>query len=153
MLYLIKTIRMRKFILLCLFVIAAITISAQDYTLSAPGVTQINDVTLASAATSSKTILLKIPDGNVYNYQFQWSYSQLSGTSEVWVDTYFSNDGSNWELIARAAGDTLKSGNVVDLHEDNDGFPYRYLKVLLTAKTATQSTHVHGFIYLTPYRY
>jgi hypothetical protein len=142
---------MKRFIFLCLFVITVIAVSAQDYTLNKPGVTQINDATLSSAATSSKTILLKIPDGHYYNYQFQWSYTELSGTSEVWVDTYCSNDGSNWEAIARAAGDTLKSGNAVCLHEDNDGFAYRYLKVLLTAKTATQSTHVHGFIYLTPF--
>lgn len=153
MLHLIKTIKMKKLILLCLFVVAAITLSAQDYVLSAPGVYSVMDDTVASAQTDNSTIELKIPDGNVWNYQLALYYTQLSGTSEVWVDTYYSLDCSNWELITRVAGDTLKSGNAVCLHEDNDGFPYRYLRVLITAKTATQSTRVRGSLYLTPYRY
>jgi hypothetical protein len=145
---------MKRLFLLCLFVVAAITLSAQNYTLAAPGVTNIVDDTVASAGTDSRYVLLKIPDGNVWNFQLMLYYTQLSGTSEVWIDTYCSNDGSNWELaVARAAGDTLKNGNTVCLHEDNDGFPYRYFKVLYTAKTAIQSTRVRGYLYLTPYRY
>ena len=143
---------MKRLILLCLFVVAAIALGAQDYTLYKPGVTNIIDDTVTSAGSDDCTVLLKI-DGNVWNYQLMLYYTQISATSEVWIDTYYSNDGTNWEIIARAAGDTLKSGNTVCLHEDSDGFPYRYLKVLYTAKTATQTTRVRGYLYLTPYRY
>jgi hypothetical protein len=143
---------MKKLIFLCLFIVAAIMAGAQDYTLFRPGVTNIIDDTVASAGTDDATILLKIND-NVWNYQLQMIYTQLSGTSEVWVDVAYSLDGTNWETASRAAGDTLKSGNAVCLKEDNDGFPYRYLKVTYTGKTQTQSTRVRGWLYLTPYRY
>lgn len=144
---------MKRLFLLFLFAVAAIAVSAQDYTLYKAGITQIVDDTVASAGTDSRTVLLKIPDGHVWNYKLQIIYTQLSGTSEVYPIVSYSLDGSNWEAITAVAGDTLKSGNAVIMKEDSDGFPYRYLKVAYTAKTQTQSTRIRAWLYLLPHRY
>ena len=142
-----------KKVLLFFFVIGlalATTAQTVDYTMynqSSP--LTVVGCTLASAGADTTIIEIKKDKYNINQcYNFTTFATQISGTSEVWVDIYGANELTYGAFELIEAEDTLVTGSFMNSSTDTDGYVYRYLMVIITAKTQTQSTKVDGQLYI-----
>jgi len=130
----------------------SLSVDAQDYSLGVKNVkvTQIISAdTLASAGADTVDIKLYTIGNKTVNFSLQTISANVSGTSEGYTDLYKSNDNVNWELVAtRTAADTLNSSNLVNFRTDVDGYDARYLRLIITNKTQTQSTIYNSYLYI-----
>lgn len=140
------------FSLLIVFTICTQAQISLDFTTQKAGAFQIFDSTvLTSADTDTVDIYIKTVKGQRWNYGLVFNAIQNSGTSEVWVDTWVANHyyQKGFSLITRAAGDTLNASFGLYLEKEKDNFSFKFLRVIVTAKTASQNTTINGWINIT----
>ena len=120
------------------------SLSAQDFTKSSVGVFNLVSDTIDDTEANDTTVLLKVPRGHPWGISVQLVATTISGTMDIDIAYQGSNDGSNYTTIST---DSLATGDVSDLFNDEGGFPYRYFRVLRTG-VGTQSTTMTGYMYL-----
>ncbi len=105
--------------------------------------------TLASAGADTVILEVKKDNENVnLCYNFTTYATQISGTSEAWVDIYGANELTYGAFELIEAEDTLVTGAFMNSSIDTDGYIYRYFMIIITAKTQTQSTQIDGQFYI-----
>lgn len=129
--------------------------SAQDFTIHKPGVTQIvtND-TIANTGTDDVVVKFAVPSGsaNAFNYAMQMTATTISGTPAIVPQLAYSVDGTNYVNIANVASDTLVAAQgLSNIKVDGDGFYCPYLRVTYTGY-GTQSTKVNAYLYVLLYK-
>lgn len=140
--------KMRKVLFILALLVAAISIQAQDYTITgvtAPLQVVTND-TITDTGADTVDILLKIPHFEPWGLSAQVVCTNATGTTDIDVDIYSSIDGTNYHLIDTE--DNVLTANSAEL-EDVDGYTGRYLRIIyMGGAGSTQTTDINAYIYV-----